>query len=223
MFLESLRLWASYLAGDPRRVRLLPVGLRHRGDDPLSVGKPWMALEAVDYLDRHLTGRMSLFEWGSGGSTVFFAERVRTVRTIEHDASWGAWVLGEMETRGISNVDLEVIAPVEVSDFGAKEPILDNRQDYAGLDFRAYVESIDEWSDASLDVVIIDGRCRPACIRQAIPKVKPMGLLVVDNSERVAYRAALSSIADWPARHFFGPVLGSSLFSRTSFYMKPGA
>jgi hypothetical protein len=182
-----------------------------------------MTLEAVESLDRHLTRSMDLFEWGSGGSTVFFAERVRTVRTIEHDPSWGTRVRDEMGTRRISNVDLEVIAPVEIGNPGAKEPILDNRPEYTGLDFRAYVEAIERWSDSSLDVVIVDGRCRPDCIRYATPKVKPTGLLVVDNSERAAYREALSTVADWRTQHFFGPVLGSPLFSRTSFYTKPAS
>ncbi|HUF08824.1 MAG TPA: hypothetical protein VMO47_05850 [Rhodothermales bacterium] len=182
-----------------------------------------MTLEAIEYLDRYLTKSMDMFEWGSGGSTVFFAERVRTVCTIEHDQSWGARVRHELNRREISNVDLEVVAPTVSSDPGTsvEEPIWDNRPEYANLDFRAYVETIEKWPDASLDLAVVDGRCRPDCIRYATRKVKPMGLLVVDNSERAAYRAALSTVAHWYTRHFFGPVVGCSLFSRTSVYVKP--
>jgi hypothetical protein len=50
--------------------------------------KPWFAEKSVDYLDKILTKEMTLFEYGSGNSTSWFAERVKSITSIEHDEGW---------------------------------------------------------------------------------------------------------------------------------------
>ena len=41
--------------------------------------------------------------------------------------------------------------------------------------------------DASLDLVVVDGRARVECARRAMPKVKPGGLLLLDDTSRERY------------------------------------
>lgn len=45
-----------------------------------------------------------------------------------------------------------------------------------------YVRIIDEVSDESLDFVLVDGLARSWCALAAIPKLRPGGLLVIDNA-----------------------------------------
>ena len=56
---------------------------------------------------------------------------------------------------------------------------------FAGLDFAAYVDRIDDVA-GDLDLVVIDGRAREACLDRALPRLAPGGLVVLDNVERSA-------------------------------------
>src|SRR5262249_26106778 len=55
---------------------------------PLSDGLPWMPFPAIEFLETLLTPDAKVFEFGSGGSTIFFAARVCELVTVEHDADW---------------------------------------------------------------------------------------------------------------------------------------
>ena len=48
--------------------------------------------------------------------------------------------------------------------------------------FDDYISAIDEFPEGSLDIVIVDGICRVECARRAVKKVKPNGLVVVDDT-----------------------------------------
>ncbi len=49
---------------------------------------PWLHPEAVEYLEGLLTPEMRVLEHGAGGSTLWFAERVKEVVTLEHNPEW---------------------------------------------------------------------------------------------------------------------------------------
>src|SRR2546430_9982143 len=61
--------------------------LRQNGN-PLDGDSPWMTFAAIRFLDRLLTKEMRVFEYGSGGSSLFFSRRVREVVSVEHDGAW---------------------------------------------------------------------------------------------------------------------------------------
>jgi hypothetical protein len=46
---------------------------------------------------------------------------------------------------------------------------------YTGKNFEQYAKSIDLFPDNYFDIVIVDGRSRPSCIQQGIPKLKKTG------------------------------------------------
>lgn len=49
---------------------------------------PWLTYPAIEFLDGlDFTGK-SIFEFGGGGSTLFWARRARDVTTVELDPSW---------------------------------------------------------------------------------------------------------------------------------------
>lgn len=49
---------------------------------------PWLAPRAVDYLEKLLRPDWCVVEHGGGGSTLWFAERVKTVTTYEEKQTW---------------------------------------------------------------------------------------------------------------------------------------
>jgi len=49
---------------------------------------PWISYPAIKMLEKILKPEMRVFEWGVGGSTLFFSARVRQLVSIEHDLQW---------------------------------------------------------------------------------------------------------------------------------------
>ena len=58
-----------------------PIG---KNSEPL----PWVTYSFIDFISERLNKDFSIFEFGSGNSTLFFAERVKNVTTVEHNADW---------------------------------------------------------------------------------------------------------------------------------------
>jgi predicted O-methyltransferase YrrM len=46
-----------------------------------------------------------------------------------------------------------------------------------------YAEVIDDVVDGSLDFIVVDGHFREACLRRAVNKLRPGGLLIIDNTD----------------------------------------
>ena len=51
---------------------------------------PWLHPDAVEYFDTILQPGWDVLEHGSGGSTLWLAERVRSVVSVEHTEEWRA-------------------------------------------------------------------------------------------------------------------------------------
>jgi hypothetical protein len=96
-------------------------------------------------------------------------------------------------------------------------------KEFEGYNFIKYVTAIDQYPDAHFDIVVVDGRARPACMRHAITKVKKSGLLVLDNSERRYYlgqvREPISGLFE-PVVDGMAPVPYGEWFSRTTIWRK---
>src|SRR4051812_40445225 len=58
------------------------------GKTPLDLEIPWFSYAAIDFLETFLRPHMTVCEYGSGGSTIFFAKRTKSVVSIESDPKW---------------------------------------------------------------------------------------------------------------------------------------
>src|SRR5438874_5429887 len=65
--------WVPLLLRKPRAARFFRQWnrLRKSNGSALEAGIPWLAFEAIEWLDGYLEPQMRVFEWGSGGSTLF--------------------------------------------------------------------------------------------------------------------------------------------------------
>lgn len=150
---------------------------------------PWWTFDSAAIVDAFLAGRRAAraFEWGSGASTLWLARRCASVVAVEHDEPW-AQVVRDLLPEGAA-VDLRAVAPVAAS--GAPGEARSAKPGWTGLDFRAYVDVIDEVA-GPFDVVVVDGRARQACLPRALANVAGDGIVVVDNVERSRYRRAIA-------------------------------
>ncbi len=198
------------------------------GGSALDRELPWMTYDAIDFLGSICAPDSVVFEWGSGGSTLFLAKRCRHVTSVEHDAKWSCYLRERLETLGVDNVDYkeipgEGIADWEEKDYRNPDDFVSGDIGSAGLSFERYVKAIDPYPEESFDIVVVDGRARNGCVKHAITHVKRGGYLVVDNSDREYYMegaAELRDAAAWEKREFQGPVFFQHAFNRTSFLKK---
>src|SRR5215831_14812664 len=142
------------------------------GKSPLDLELPWFSYAAIDFLDQFLQAGMAVCEYGSGGSTLFFARRVSSVFSVEDNPKWFELVSRRLEQSSLRNAEL-CLHP-----FDFKNP--------AGFEDSEYLNAIPE---RPFDVIVVDGseewtQVRPICFEKAETRIKPGGIIVVDDSWR---------------------------------------
>lgn len=194
---------------------------KKRNLSPLDCDRPWITFKAKKFLDKILEKEMSVFEYGSGSSTLYFSRRVKSVHSIENDKEWSEYLNEYLSKHNIENVvgQLFEAQPGDGSSsaYGSSSPA------YKGQSFEKYVKSIDAFPDKTFDIIVVDGRSRNACISHALPKLKDNGYLIVDNSEREEYLNGHDELFDpsqWELHSFCGPTPYCFIFSKTSFFKK---
>jgi len=167
---------------------------------------PWLTFRAIDYLENFLKPDHQVFEYGGGGSSLFFAARVARVITVEHDSRWFEKL--SVLTPRYSGWSCFLCAPAPFEGGEYVDPsnpghYASSDTAYQKFDFKKYAQSINLYPDAAFDVVCVDGRARPSCLMHSIKKVKKGGLLVLDNAEREVYAQSIELLSK-----DFTPVLG---------------
>jgi predicted O-methyltransferase YrrM len=142
------------------------------GKSPLDLEVPWFSYAANDFLAEYLKPDMTVCEYGSGGSTLFYARRTNFVYSIEDNERWYELVRNRLREKGIHNVELRF------QPFDFKNPI--------GFEHSEYLHAMPE---GPFDVISIDGseewcHVRPICFSYAELHIKPGGIIVVDDSWR---------------------------------------
>ena len=177
-----------------RPTAITTIGVVFRRNLKADAGAPWWNDRAIRYFGQQLRPGDRVFEWGSGASTVWLVSRGAKVTSIEHDPGW-------------------------VSNVRARCPEADVRT--VPDNTREYVAAIDEFEDDSFDVVIVDGIHRPECLPRGAAKVRPGGLLVLDDTDqRQLARLRKSSLPGWKKMSFTG-FKASKDVRETTFFRRP--
>jgi SAM-dependent methyltransferase len=142
------------------------------GKTPLDLEIPWFSYAAIDFLEKFVRPEMSVFEYGSGGSTLFFAKRARRVVAVEDNPQWFDWVSRRLKEKGLTHVTLKLC------EFDFKKPV--------GFENSAYLHSM---PDEKFDLIVVDGseewtHVRPICFEKAEGRINAGGIIVVDDSWR---------------------------------------
>ncbi len=190
--------------------------------------QPWISFKAIDFLKSNLNKNSLVFEYGGGGSTLFFAGRSKNVTTVEHNKEWFTILDDVVKKKSISNWNGLLIEADKKDLFAHADKA--NPDHYssgdkasAGYNYKDYVSAIDRYDYNYFDLVSVDGRSRSSCIKHAIPKIKKGGFLLLDNSDREYY---LKTFASQLKNEFvvvvdgFGPTPYSHDFTRTTIWKK---
>ncbi len=169
---------------------------------------------------------MHVYEYGSGGSTLFFAERVQEVISTEHNKDWYRQVLEEINRAGITNCHIRLFQPAPAAsvkqDLSDPDAYISSDDNYPGMSFREYASSIDSYPDRYFDVIFIDGRSRPSCFKHAERKLKQGGYLILDNAETRYYSYIHKSLSNnkWKKIEFVGLFPYIYHYSETCIWQK---
>jgi predicted O-methyltransferase YrrM len=145
-------------------------------------GSPWLGESAVVFLESWLKPTDVGLEWGSGRSTSWFASRVARMTSVENSAEYHAIVTRTLAGKGLAaKVDYRLV-PCELEEL--EEPPT-----------HPYAEVAREFPDGSLDFAMVDGMIRETCMRAVMPKIKPGGLLILDNANRYFPNPSLGGYA----------------------------
>lgn len=127
---------------------------------------PWMNYPVIEFLGDRLNKEMSLFEFGSGYSTFFYARHVREVTSVEYDEEW----FHKIDARRPPNVRL-ILEPKDVDGRYCRTIVRDR---------------------CKFQVVVVDGRDRVNCVKQSVQALSQDGVIILDDSDRDAYEEAFS-------------------------------
>lgn len=210
-------------------IKFFPLWLKktNKKYSPLKDERPWITFSAFNFLEKVLTSDMSVYEYGMGGSTLFFAKRVREIVSVEHDKQWFIHVQETIKNKGYCNWRGYLLEPnimTENTNINPSDPDSYTSQDsrFNGKNFTDYALHIDQYPDEYFDIIVIDGRARPSCFKHSLKKVKKGGFIVLDNSERDYYYFINKSLDNnnWFKKEFYGPGPYGENFWQTSFWNK---
>lgn len=163
-------------------------------DALIKLDVPWWTYDAIEEIEKILETKpnATVFEYGSGASTVWLARRAKSVTSVEHHPDWHAHVRTKLETiDGLAPVDLRL---VEVDKTRAHDDIyLAQKEGEKGSSFENYAREISNPSGQLYDIIVIDGRARSACLKHAVTALSQDGVIVFDNSHRKRYQRAINS------------------------------
>ena len=130
---------------------------------------PWFTYPAIDFLRQLDYSTKSVFEYGAGASTLFWARRANRVVAVETVQEW----LDKVLTEAPANCTVIFSSP----------------------DVDAFANQIDSHGD--FDVIVIDGPgpTRPACCKRALEHLRPGGMIILDNSDLWPETAAIPRAA----------------------------
>jgi hypothetical protein len=186
--LAGTNLLQRWAASPRRQVRhLRSMFAIHDVADMVELDLAWWSYRAIDAVDAHLArldGGASVFEYGAGASTAWLARRSGVVTSVEHDPGFAQFL--DPLLADYAHVVLHLVPAVT----SPTPSTPSNRRGHAGLDFSDYVAAIDD-ADGSFDLVVVDGRARVACVRAALPRLAPGGLVLLDNADREEYSSVV--------------------------------
>ena len=158
---------------------------------------PWVTYPFIDFIKERINKTQHIFEYGSGNSTIFYAERAATVTSVEHDKGWFDKV------KGTSPANAEMIfCELERDGEYAKKAALLGKK---------------------FDIIIVDGRDRVRCCKYSLGALTDNGVIVLDDSERDFYQPACDLLKEKGFKQISFSGISPGLFyeKATSVFYKP--
>ncbi len=134
---------------------------------------PWMNYSIMEFLNDRMNKNINIFEYGSGYSTLYFANLVKNIISIEYNEEWFNAINKKLNS--ITNINLVHIP--------------------FGINYVTAIENINS-DNKIFELIIIDGRNRVECARISLNYLTQDGILLLDDSDRERYQEIFSIFKD---------------------------
>jgi hypothetical protein len=144
---------------------------------------------------------LRIFEYGSGGSSVYFPRFLRDRGrsfiwfSLEHDAEWAQEVCRRLTEHALHDVhvlltDIPNVAPTRLNRTKDRRNMVKAGRRF---DYAAYTWTPSRIAD-EYDFILVDGRDRKRCLETAIPLLRPGGFVAIHDAQREYYHCALERL-----------------------------
>lgn len=199
-YLALRKYWVAYRLINDKKNYLVKTGYLASHVHIASVGPdgnpvPWLVYPLVRFFEERLHKGIRVFEFGSGYSTRFYAERTQSIIALEHEDRWIDEVRRKL--KNVTNAEV-IFRPNDAS----------------------YPRAIQE-QEGLFDLVVVDGRQRVLCAKAAMEKLSEQGVLILDDAHREKYAEAIAFYKShgFKALEFSGlQPLGFEMSSSVLFY-----
>lgn len=116
---------------------------------------PWYTYPAIEYVKSFDFSNRTIFEWGCGNSSIFWAKRCKRIISCEDSQYWFRHVMSQKR----NNQDVILCA-----------------------DQTSYVKAIEKYGRI-FDIIIVDGKYRSRCAGRAPHSLKNGGFIILDNAD----------------------------------------
>jgi len=157
---------------------------------------PWISIPTIEILKEKDLSGLTVFEFGSGNSTIWFSKRVKNIISIEHDKSWFEFV--------------QKLININNSKIFFKELSYDGDYSKAILNYE------------NIDIVLVDGRDRSNCLINSINKLSNRGVIILDDSQRENYQKAIKLVKEngFKALNLVGMNVGRPMKKTTTIFYR---
>ncbi len=158
---------------------------------------PWVTYSFIDFISERIRNTHTIFEFGSGNSTLYYAKRAGKVVSVEHDKEW----FEKISTSSPSNAEMIFCELQSNGEYSRKPSSL----------------------PVKFDIIIVDGRDRVNCCYNSISALSENGVVVLDDSERLKYNDAREFFENEGFKELSFSGISPGLFYKkaTSVFYKP--
>lgn len=158
---------------------------------------PWITYSAIDFIKSKINPDLTVFEYGSGLSTCWWAQRVKKIVSIEHDLDWynrTKVLIAEFSNTGLKHIPL-------------------NGPDYCN--------EITKYNHV-FDIIVVDGRKRVMCGKNCLKALKDNGVIIWDDTDRARYKEGVDYLIKNGFKQigFSGTKSGVAQNSQTSVFYR---
>ena len=131
---------------------------------------PWNTYPFLSFIEQRLKPGFNVFEYGSGNSTIWYAQKVKSITAVEHNKEW------------YEKVKLMLPKNAEV--------VLSSETDSA-----IYSGEISK-RNSKFKIIIVDGIFRNESLAASLDYLKDDGVVVFDDTERDDYNVSFKLLKE---------------------------
>ncbi len=130
---------------------------------------PWFTYSIIHFLDERVDKNMTVFEYGSGNSTIWWNKRVSKVIACEHSTKW------------YKNIKKEISNNVTY--------MLSKQHD---VEYPKMIKKCEK----NIDILVIDGKKRVDCAKVGSKYLTDRGVIIWDDTHRKDYEKGISFLSN---------------------------